>query len=252
MMAGTIPIYCISLSDQLARREYMRLQFERFGLPYAFFDAIRISTEADVPAIYNRKARLRFTGRELRPGEMGCYLSHQAVWARFLQTAEKACLILEDDVEFHPDFAEVVQSLCDTSSSWDFVRLFGVFKCRYFPVKRILGQHFLVSYLKQPNGMQGYLINRYAATVLLQYTASMVHPIDVAIDRDWEHRLNLMGIEPACISHIGEFATTLGAQDRSRLPLRTRLARELHRAGTLHKKLWWRACKRVHLLLRGS
>ena len=65
-----------------------------------------------------------------------------------------------------------------------------------FPLRRLAGEHFLVDYLEQPNGTQGYLLNRRAARRLLDYTAGMAHAIDQAIDREWEHGVNIMGVVP--------------------------------------------------------
>ena len=40
----------------------------------------------------------------LRPGEVGCFLSHRAVWAALLESNADAALVLEDDVELDEGF----------------------------------------------------------------------------------------------------------------------------------------------------
>ena len=232
-----IRIDCISLPDQLERRAFMRRQFEQHDLPYRFFDAIRVNSSW--PAIYDRKRRLAYSGIDLRPGEMGCYLSHRAVWTEFLASDDALCLVLEDDVGLSPDFTSVVEALCAAHAQWQFVRLYAMFKKDAFPVQRLTGPYALVDYLNQPNGTQGYLLNRVAAERLLRYTAVMSAAIDTAIDREWEHGVTIRGIEPYVLSHDDLFETTLGQAGNSALSVRRKLLREVHRIGTsLRKRLW--------------
>jgi len=245
-----ITVNCISLADQRERRDYMRRQLDVCGLPYRFFDAIRVDLARGWPENYDRQQRLEHSGVDLRAGEMGCYLSHREVWKAFLASDEELCLVLEDDVEIRPDFADVVTALCNNRQDWEFVRLTGVFARTAFPLRRLVGEHFLVDYLEQPNGTQGYLLNRNAARRLLAYTERMAHAIDMAIDHEWEHGVNIMGVKPGPIVHQEEFETTLGAWSKPRLSLRKKLMRELHRAGGNLKKQLWLARKRRLLRLR--
>ena len=242
-----ITVNCISLADEHARRDYMRAQLEACGLPYRFFDAVRIDLGRGWPDSYARGQRLRHSGVDMRAGEMGCYLSHREIWKAFLAGDDELCLVLEDDVEIGPDFAAVVDALCADTSDWEFVRLTGVFRRTAYPLRRLAGEHFLVEYLEQPNGTQGYLLNRRAARRLVDYTAGMAHAIDMAIDREWEHGVNVMGVAPGPISHQETFETTLGSATKPRLSLRQKLMRELHRAGGNIAKQLFLAKKRRRL-----
>lgn len=238
-----IRINCISLSDQPERRAYMRQQFDQYALPYRFFDAVRIvapvGRNGDWPAIYDRKRRLAYSGVDLRPGEMGCYLSHRAVWTDFLAGDDALCLVLEDDVGLSPDFVSVVEALCAAPAEWDFVRLFAMFNKPFFPARPLTGPYVLVDYLVQPNGTQGYLLNRVAAERLLRHTATMSAAIDTALDRDWEHGVPMRGIAPYVLSHDELFASTLGTVAKTSLSPLRKLLREGHRIGhSLRKQLW--------------
>lgn len=242
-----ITVNCISLADEHGRRDYMRAQLDACGLPYRFFDAIRVDLKRGWPASYARNRRLRHSGVDMRAGEMGCYLSHREIWKDFLAGDDALCLVLEDDVEIGSDFAAVVHALCEDTGDWEFVRLTGVFKRTPYPLRRLVGEHFLVDYLEQPNGTQGYLLNRSAARRLVDYTAGMAHAIDMAIDREWEHGVNVMGVAPGPISHQEGFETTLGSAARLRLSLRQKLMRELHRAGGNVRKQLFLVKKRRRL-----
>jgi glycosyl transferase family 25 len=238
-----ILVHCISLPDQHDRRAFMQRQFEQLGVSFRFFDAIRVNLNDGWPALYARQERLAQSGVDLRAGEMGCYLSHRGVWSEFLAGAEEVCLVLEDDVGLKPDFVAVVEALCAAPQQWQFVRLFAMFPKPAFPVMRLTGDHVLVDYLAQPNGTQGYLINRAAARCLLNYTESMSAAIDTTLDRDWDHGVEIRGVEPAVLSHDEAFETTLGPADKARLTPGQKFMREWHRIGPNLRKKVWRAKK---------
>ncbi len=101
----------------------------------------------------------------------------------------------------------------------------------------------LVEYINnQPSGTQGYLLNRNAAKKLLLHTDRMIHPIDDAIDRAWEHRLRLRGIEPAILSLPNIYESTIGDRSRS-ITTRQKLLREFYRLPSSIWKLLWRLRK---------
>lgn len=52
----------------------------------------------------------RFFDRELKWGEIGCGLSHAAVWSRLDAMGAPAAIVLEDDVDFSPLFAELLRA----------------------------------------------------------------------------------------------------------------------------------------------
>ena len=54
----------------------------------------------------------RFFDRELKWGEVGCALSHVGVWTLVAAQADVA-LVLEDDVDFAPDFADRLRAVLD-------------------------------------------------------------------------------------------------------------------------------------------
>lgn len=243
-------ITCISLADQHERRAFMKTQLDACGIPYRFMDAIRVDLKNGWPASYQREQRLRHSCIDLRAGEMGCYMSHRQVWQQFLQSTEELCFVLEDDVQLHADFAPTIRALIGRRDAWEFVRLFGMFKRPTRSLLELGGAHRLVDYDKQPSGMQGYLMNRAAAARLVDHTQQMIYPIDVAIDRDWEHGVPMTGVEPSVISHPELFETTLGSGQRVKLSLRQKLIREYYRVGPNIKKQIWIFKKRLHYRMK--
>lgn len=228
----------------------MAEQFARLRLAHRFFDAIQIDLASGWPASYDRQRRLGYTGADLRAGEMGCFLSHRQVWLEFMETDEPFCLVLEDDVSISSEFQDVVEALCRMPEQWNFVRFFEMFPRKSFQAKNILGKYQLIDYLQQPNGTQGYLLDRHAAKTLLAHTAMMWHTIDNTIDREWEHGLWLKGVSPDLLSHQLDFETTLGVWQKKRLPWQRKLAVGCFRIGSNLRKRFWFLKKHLQIRLR--
>ena len=58
-------------------------------------------------------------------GEVGCFLSHYSIWLKMVADSLDKVLIMEDDIDFEPDFNEnVVNALQEVEaidSDWDLV-----------------------------------------------------------------------------------------------------------------------------------
>lgn len=246
---NSLLIICISLSDQHARRALMTKQLNDIGMPFKIMDAIRPNPNQGWPEAYDQNLRLKYAPSDLRLGEIGCYQSHQKSWQLFLESDNKLCCILEDDVILHNDFLTSVKSLCATSDSWDLVRLYGIFPRSSKKLEHVYGDHYLVDYLvKQPNGTQGYIVNRGAAKTLLEHTSKMIYAIDEAIDREWEHRLRMRGLEPAILSQ-GDFASTIEKRVDNKKSFLGRLYREYFRMHSNLSKQAWSCRKRLRYFL---
>lgn len=246
-------IYCISLASELGRRQFMSEQLQALGLSFSLLDAVRYDLSQGFPPQYAQQRRLRHSCVDLRAGQIGCYLSHRLAWQTFLNTSDAHCIVLEDDVQLHADFVATVNTLLREPGDWEFVRFFPFFPRKHLHVKDLGNGHHLVEYLNQPRGTQGYILTRKMAEVLLSHTETMEFPIDDAIDRDWEHRMPLYGVEPAILSHMENFASTLAGGNKLSLSVGQKLLREYHRAGSNLGKQWWILRKRLrHALGNGG
>jgi glycosyl transferase family 25 len=210
----------------------MEGQFTKLGLEYSFLDAVRVE---GWPDCYDRCKRLRSYGFDLIRGEIGCYLSHRKAWQELLDSDAPYICVLEDDVGLHDDFVAGMEALCECADEWDFVRIFSLFEREGAVLKILRSGHKLLDFFDQPRGMQGYLINREAAKRLLKCTTTMIHPIDDAIDREWEHGLRLYGIRPYIVSEH-QFPSSIGERTRSKLTWAVKISREFYRIAPSLKK----------------
>ena len=113
-------VWLINLDRSTARREAMEARLSALGLPYTRFSAIDGRAEWDrLVASVDIAAFRRNVGREVLPGEIGCYASHLGVWQALLDSPHEVALILEDDVVFHDDFLPALDPVMDARDRWD-------------------------------------------------------------------------------------------------------------------------------------
>ncbi|MEC5398666.1 glycosyltransferase family 25 protein [Uliginosibacterium sp. H1] len=236
--ASMLPLQCLSLRRASVRRSAMSAEFNRLGLPFAFVDAVEPDFSEGFPESYDRDRRLALFGYDMRPGEAGCYLSHRGIWQDFLASTREYCCVLEDDVALDDRLPQVLASLLAQSQDWDLVRLYGVFERRSLRHLPLREQRWLVEYLDQPRGTQGYVLTRHAARRLLETTQQMYCAIDDAIDMEWVHGLRMFGVEPHVIREL-PCTSTIGNRKRPRQSIATMLAREVRRWPQDMRRLQW-------------
>src|ERR1700722_9368909 len=109
--AGFPPVFVINLKRSQDRRAEMTRRLDALGIPHEFFEAVEGGTLdlRNLPAYDSARRRLLF-GRDLRPGEVGCLLSHRGVYQRIVENGIEKSLVLEDDVFLSRDFPQVVRA----------------------------------------------------------------------------------------------------------------------------------------------
>ena len=151
---------------------------------------------------------------DLKPAEIGCFLSHRKALKAFLNNSKKPfAIILEDDVEFvtHP------QTLCE---QWlevlnvDSPVMLKLFKRR--PISGKKEWHGVTTpdqnpYLDKvvhaklvPLGTQGQVVNRAAAANLLAAFEKFSMPVDVAYQHWWHHGVKVLVVTPNQLNEISQ------------------------------------------------
>lgn len=222
-------ILVVSLPDARERRRHMQEQLGRFpGLQWFFFDATRIRARDEYPEDYDVRARKFLFGDDLRPGEVGCFLSHRELWRLCAQSGDQAWCILEDDIVLLDNFEQRVRLLMRHVSRWDVVRLMQLLPRRGSWIHQELDpQNRLRGFDRQPSGMQGYLIRPQAAKILFQHAHKIVWPIDETLDLYWEHKQRLYCLDPPAIGLDQRFESMIGARSSARRPKWRKLQRQI-------------------------
>ncbi|TCJ11764.1 glycosyltransferase family 25 protein [Parasulfuritortus cantonensis] len=110
-----IPIYLINLDQRPDRLAAMQERLR--GLVYTrvpAFDGNRLAADA----LAGREVSAKLTRNEI-----GCYLSHEAVWRDVVEKRHPLACVLEDDVVFSREFADFMASGCWADLDFDLVKL---------------------------------------------------------------------------------------------------------------------------------
>ncbi|WP_175856892.1 glycosyltransferase family 25 protein [Burkholderia anthina] len=185
-MASDLSYVCISDARAGERRTSMADQFATRGVDVSFFDAFDLTDVFLRLPCYDRLARMRRYGRPMSRAEVGRYLGHRAVWHQLVHSGQDALCVMEDDIALLPGFCAATRELYDARAHWDIVRLTACGKQRQ-PAHAHLASGMKLAWSEQPAGLQCYMVTRAAARRLLDHTRTIVHAIDVALDRYWEH-----------------------------------------------------------------
>lgn len=189
-------VWLINLDRSAARREVMDARLAAPGLPYTCFRAIDGCSEWDrLLARVDLAAFRRNVGREVLPGEIGCYASHLGVWQALLDSPYKVALVLEDDVVFHDDFLPALDLVLAARSDWDMVKL-NVIRAKQSVLRCKLGTYRLNAYVGAFTGMGAYLITRGFAQAQMAAMYPVRRPIDHALDSFDARTFRHYGLEP--------------------------------------------------------
>lgn len=93
--------YIINLASSTDRKKRMDDIIKGFPfLEHEFIEAVdgRKMDEQELDRRFDRKKFRKLYTRDIRPGEIGCTLSHQKCYRKIVEDNEKCVLILEDDI----------------------------------------------------------------------------------------------------------------------------------------------------------
>lgn len=191
-------IRVVSMAGAAERRKTFSDGASRTTAPWSFFDA---ATELPRSLSYSDDEAQHVHGRVLGKGELGCYASHYLLWEELLSGVDEQMIILEDDVVVDWN---VIERLCAVDlgqKGIDYLRLYYKHPVSYRLKKKnfAMSERFLVQLLGRPAGTQGYIITKAGARIFLNYCQRVTRPIDVQMDRYWDHRLPNMALFPAPI-----------------------------------------------------
>jgi glycosyl transferase family 25 len=163
----------------------------------------------------------------LRPGEIGCYLSHLRALERFLASDHEIALIVEDDLHIASDAARCIHELLGLRHELPpAVNLFGA-RARGEVLRTLLTGHQLVRSTSVPRGTVAILWTRSGAKSMLQGAGALDRPIDVDRKHWWERECPPIWINPApFVEHAGDCTpSTITGRKQAGWTVRLRKAR---------------------------
>ena len=175
-----IGIYIINMKYRTDKKKRMEDELKKHNLDGNFIEAI-VGYDIDIDKMIENKLINNKLDRNLRRGEIGCYLSHIKVWKSFLRSNDKYALILEDDAVFIDGFKDKLRDLLkEITFPFDMIYLND--NCEHH-----FGEDCLHGIKKSENifdpgtvgyGLYGYLLSREGAKKLIEISLPIEIPID--------------------------------------------------------------------------
>ncbi|MCF6315100.1 MAG: glycosyltransferase family 25 protein [Marinosulfonomonas sp.] len=218
----TWPVYVINMAANTTRMVRVASELEHLGIPFTRFEAVdgRALSQDALERVYDPDANLRQTRHPLVGPEIGCYLSHVALWKQIATGEASGGIILEDDFTAADDFAAVISAVTNDAGNWEIAKLFSarvgqkVLDCRPLVTGRKIGVPY-----KVPNTTLGYAIRRDTAARLAACALPVSRPIDEDHKHFWELGLRVSMVTPSPLAwgeQSAETGTITAARHRTK------------------------------------
>lgn len=229
------PVWVVSLERATDRRAFVREVFEPLRIPYEIVDAVDGYALDDRQLAQCSELRALFRyGERLRPGILGCSLSHLEAYRRMVSEDIPEVVIVEDDARPSPDFGRVLTELEAVPSDCDVLTFHSLFEwAAPTPVNDsiIAGKYRICTFGRTPMGTQAYLITQAAARRVLKVAYPVCLPSDELLFRARPARLTVYGVDPSPVTH-GAFDSEIHAI-RSQSPVESEALSPIQRAISL-------------------
>jgi glycosyl transferase family 25 len=196
-------IFVINLPEETDRLKAIELQLKKLGLAHEVFPAIRGRSLAreEKDRHYSETWYFRHEGRPASPGELGCALSHLAVYRLIRERNIPLALILEDDAWLNPNLPQLLHAIENKYNSEDNIILLLTWFISIFAGNfTTLWASYHVAEVSSALCAHGYVVSNAAATNLLDTLYPVQHVADCW---GWlrRHRIvKVLTVFPPCIT----------------------------------------------------
>jgi len=200
-----LPIHIISLNNSTARRDLCAGMMGAAGLPFTFFDAINGATinARTRKRYYDETANMERFKRPLSTSEIGCYLSHLALWKQIAKSKTGAAVILEDDAQIDAGLKTFLKQIKNYDLEDMYLKLDGVPETldlgNATTTKMTLGRRKVIHAPQIAPRTTGYIIGARAARKMIAGRKSFFRPVDIDIKHYWEHGVPVWTVMPQLV-----------------------------------------------------
>jgi glycosyl transferase family 25 len=222
-----LPVFVISLPQSVARRAPLIAALTRLGIAHEVVEATdgeKLVRRGEVPwsdaSTFEPQPLL---GRRLTAGEIGCAVSHLALWQRIAGAGAPA-IVLEDDGHVADTLPAVIARLAALRDAWDLV-LLGHRSTRRGAEAgatpalggRPLGpRHRLVRLVEFATGAYAYAISACGAERLARFAVPIRVPADWVTGYAPAAGVRLHGVTPPCVVADVSVPSTIPARESAR------------------------------------
>jgi glycosyl transferase family 25 len=205
MTADTFPpVFVINLEKSADRRADMSARLDPLHMGYTFFKAVNgHALDIETLPAYDKTRRRLYFGRDLLGGEIGCLLSHRAVYQHMVDNSIARAIVFEDDVLIEENFPQIIREILQSPVKWDVIRFLAYKKVQKIgrdifalPTK----PHALARIPTTSGGAYGYMLTHHAAQVFLRHMQKNWLPIDILHGYVWRTGLETFILRPSPVS----------------------------------------------------
>jgi glycosyl transferase family 25 len=178
MTKSQLPIWVLNLKTDKRRLRFMQKQLRALKLDFTVVEALDGSRlSPDDWKLYSKEKALKFSKRELTPGELGCALSHARMWERIVRENIPEVLIFEDDVLIGGAFPAILDHRDRFPVDWELINFST--DAPQEPFGKFITDIYRVSRHKDwADRASAYLINSKGAKKLLNHAYPIGHTAD--------------------------------------------------------------------------
>lgn len=246
-----IKTYIINLPKDLERKE--SILKETGQLPCLDIELIKAVygkglTDEEKEKLFDSEKYVRYYGRFVLPGEIGCNLSHRKCYERLLESEQEFVLILEDDAQFVEAALsyELIDSIADFMNTSDPTVLLLHADFDYVGNKISFCNKYSLYQVYDALFTTAYLINKNAARLLLQKGYPYWVADDWQLFRRWGIRVYSL-YPSVVIQQWDRFASSILEEKRSFNPKRL-LPRSFIECSLALRKLQYLFLKRLGVI----
>ncbi len=201
----TFGLYVINLDRSADRWEAIRVQAEKFGLNVervSGVDGNKVCADSWVDA--DESKFIVRNGRNMLPGEYGCYKAHLSVLETFVSSGYTNAIVIEDDIELTEDFLPRVAAIRSGLPSAEIVKLLNHRTKGFREVAVTTFGDRIGRCLHGPQGSAAcYLVTREGARKMLSEMQMIRYPYDITLERGWKTGVEVYTVK----SNIVELST---------------------------------------------
>lgn len=160
--------YVINLARSVDRRIYMKNLLNDYpSLDVEFIEAVdgKLMSEDERNKVFDANRFAKTTLKKVRPGEIGCTLSHQKCYKKIIDENISNCLIFEDDIIIKENIKGILREIENLllSSKPTVVLLSGWF---WYHKKRHLLENHEIAEVDEAYLTHAYALNKEAAYLM--------------------------------------------------------------------------------------
>jgi len=196
--------FVLNLEHNTERKKYMQELLKDMPIDYEFFPAVYGRNIENINEVYNSELAQKKAKRQLNVGEIGCALSHKAIYKKMIDENISQALILEDDISFLPNFFKVYTAFSKISIRNKIVLLGTLAKKKIKKIwkKKLTEECSMYLVLNNYGGTYGYIIGLDAAKKIYYHNEKV---FTVADNWKYYRRFSQIWLVSPSIVTVNEF-----------------------------------------------